>query len=317
MSNYYRYENQPCPICQQNFKTDDDIVVCPVCGTPHHRDCYKKNGECGNFEKHNEGFRWAPENKEEPVVPPQNTVPPFAQQPFNPQGNIPPYAQQPFNPPPFIPTPPQASLFPPELEDGVLTGEAADFVQMNSQKYLQNFFYTKSKKRTINWAAFFFAPYWFFYRKMHKLGAIFLALTLLITVGFNLLPPVQKVFEDTNEWTTKYTAEDVELYSQEELMQAYAELAHIYTGNPAGAVLVLAQSGLGLGLQIFIGLNANKWYYEHTIKNIKKIKSEEPDVQKQRLLLFKAGGASIGAAFLAVLANNIVVMAIEMLLTFI
>ena len=75
MSNYFRYEKQPCPVCNENFQPNDDIVVCPVCGSPHHRECYKKNGECGNFEKHNDGFRWTPEKAEEPTNEPVKNEP--------------------------------------------------------------------------------------------------------------------------------------------------------------------------------------------------------------------------------------------------
>lgn len=37
------YKNEKCPVCNQEFKDGDDIVTCPVCGTPHHRECYKKS----------------------------------------------------------------------------------------------------------------------------------------------------------------------------------------------------------------------------------------------------------------------------------
>ena len=220
MSNYFRYENQPCPVCQENFVASDDIVVCPVCGTPHHRDCYKKNGECGNFEKHNDGFRWAPENTEEPTNEPvnnnANNVPPFmGGQPFNSQdASSTVFFGNGTNP---------LSLFPKEMEDGVLTDEVAEFVGLNAPKYVQNFFYAKSHKRTFNWGAFFFTPYWFFYRKMYKLGAIFLAITLLLSVGFSFMPPVQKLYADMTEWTEKYAIEDLEDMSEEEIINANDE----------------------------------------------------------------------------------------------
>ena len=313
MSNYFRYENQPCPVCQENFGVSDDIVVCPVCGTPHHRECYKKNGECGNFEKHNDGFRWAPEKADEPMNEPVNNanpVPPFmAGQPFNSQdASSTVFFGNGTNP---------LSLFPKEMEDGVSTDEVAEFVGLNAPKYVQNFFYTKSHKRTFNWGAFFFTPYWFFYRKMYKLGAIFLAITLLLSVGFSFMPPVQKLYSDMTEWTEKYAIEDLEDMSEEEIINANDERNAFMLENPTGSILVMVQTAISLGIQIFIGFKANKWYYDHSIANIKKIKAEEPDVQKQRLLLFKSGGASMGAAFLAVLANNMVVMAAEMLMTFI
>ncbi len=315
MSNYFRYENQPCPVCNENFQPNDDIVVCPVCGSPHHRDCYKKNGECGNFEKHNVGFRWAPENAEAPTNEPinnepQNKVPPFMSgQPFSSQdASSTVFFGNGTNP---------LSLFPKEMEDDVSTDDVAEFVGLSAPKYVQNFFYAKSNKRTFNWAAFFFTPYWFFYRKLYKLGAIFLAITLLLSIGFSFMPPVQKFYTDMTEWTEKYNFESFSSLTEEELAQANEERNALVFENLTGTALVLVQGGLGLAIQIFIGFKANKWYYDHSIKNIKKIKAEEPDVQKQRLLLFKSGGASMGAAFLAVLVNNMVVMAVEMLPTFI
>ena len=30
-----RYTGETCPVCNQVFQEDDDIVVCPDCGTPH------------------------------------------------------------------------------------------------------------------------------------------------------------------------------------------------------------------------------------------------------------------------------------------
>ena len=41
-----RYTGEKCLICSQDFKEDDDVVVCPECGTPYHKDCYKEKGSC-------------------------------------------------------------------------------------------------------------------------------------------------------------------------------------------------------------------------------------------------------------------------------
>lgn len=53
-----RFENKLCPVCSTSFKENDDIVVCPECGTPHHRECYKKLGECALKVYHEKGFVW-------------------------------------------------------------------------------------------------------------------------------------------------------------------------------------------------------------------------------------------------------------------
>ena len=305
--NYFRYLNQKCPVCEKEFANDDDIVVCPLCGTPHHRDCYKKNGECGNFDEHNKGFRWTP--TENTVSATEDTIP---LPPLNNIGDN--NSPQSFSPPFFADVQNPLSAYPEEISPDVKTEDVASFIQINALKYIDKFF---NSKKTFNWGAFFFTPYWFFYRKMYKLGAIFMALSLLLTVGMNLLPPVQTLYTDMTEWTEKYSVENVKNFTEEEIAQAYAERNEMILGNPTGSVLVVVQGTLSLALQIFVGFKANKWYYNHAVANIKKIKAEEPDAQKQRLLFFRSGGASIGATFLAVLVNNMIVMTVEMLLTFI
>ena len=310
MDNYFRYSYEKCPICEKEFANDDDIVVCPLCGTPHHRDCYKKNGECSNFDEHNKGFRWAPSEKNKLVT--EDTIP---LPPINNEGEN--SSPETFTPPIFADMQNLLSVFPKEIAPDVKTEEVASFIQLNAIKYVEKFFNMNSGKKTFNWGAFFFTPYWFFYRKMYKLGAIFLALTLLLSVGFSFIPSVQKLYSDITEWTEKYNVEEAKDLTEEEIEQAYAERNEMVLGNTTGSALVMLQGGLSLAIQILVGFKANKWYYNHTITNIKKIKSQEPDIQKQRLLFFKSGGASVGITFLAVLVNNMIVMAVEMLSTFI
>ncbi len=53
-----RYSNQICDGCEKLFAEDDEIVVCPECATPQHRECYNKNNRCVNYEKHGEDYTW-------------------------------------------------------------------------------------------------------------------------------------------------------------------------------------------------------------------------------------------------------------------
>lgn len=46
------YTGLKCKVCDKSFCEEDDIVVCPDCGTPYHRSCYKEKGECINHELH-------------------------------------------------------------------------------------------------------------------------------------------------------------------------------------------------------------------------------------------------------------------------
>lgn len=61
------YKGIKCPVCEIPFKEGDDVVVCPECGAPYHRDCYKKEGHCVFTEKHEKGEAWeAPAPPEQP-----------------------------------------------------------------------------------------------------------------------------------------------------------------------------------------------------------------------------------------------------------
>lgn len=55
-----KYLGKACVVCNQVFKDGDDIVVCPVCGSPHHRSCYEKLGHCQNESLHETGGEWTP-----------------------------------------------------------------------------------------------------------------------------------------------------------------------------------------------------------------------------------------------------------------
>ena len=53
-----RFDNKLCPICRIPLNEHSDVVVCPECGTPHHRACYLKNNCCGVESWHASGFVW-------------------------------------------------------------------------------------------------------------------------------------------------------------------------------------------------------------------------------------------------------------------
>lgn len=51
----FRYEGARCAVCGEKLNDGEDIVVCPECGAPQHRDCWKKNGKCGSSDMHGQG----------------------------------------------------------------------------------------------------------------------------------------------------------------------------------------------------------------------------------------------------------------------
>lgn len=49
---------EKCVLCGKVFENGDDIVVCPECGSPHHRSCYAKENRCANSAMHGTGEKW-------------------------------------------------------------------------------------------------------------------------------------------------------------------------------------------------------------------------------------------------------------------
>lgn len=306
--NYFRYQNEQCPVCREKFSEQDDIVVCPVCGTPHHRDCYIKNGKCGNIQLHSTDYRWSPQSQtgehEKAAVEDNDSqtngnTPPFGAhdgQPFSAQaGQMPVYDP--------------LSLFPKELDEGVSSEDAVKFTQISPFRYLERFFHQKSGKRTWNWAAFFFTPYWFFYRKMHKLGAIFMSVLFAANLAVSFIPASAQLNNAMFKIYSDYIsgALSTEAYA--------AEFTNIISTNKTGLYILGAYVLFVAAVHIFAAVNANKWYYHHTIQKIREIKSEFSVSEQQNMYIFKRGGVSIGAAVLAYMSLQIIIMGLNMLLT--
>lgn len=321
-NNYFRYVNQKCPVCDKPFAGDDDIVVCPVCGTPHHRECYKKNGECANSDRHRDGYRWAPETVNNAAGESGNPVPPFsngaegrqAPPPFE-NGN--PYNSQQASSTVFFGNQPNPfALFPKEIADGVLTEEAAEFVQVSSYKYVQKFFYNKSGKKTWNWAAFFFAPYWFFYRKLHKLGAIFTVVLLLISIGLSLPQSAVDFSRDWGAYLNKYSRQNTANYEDADayLDSMRADAADIIKSNRTGSVIYAVQGLLIIGVHVAAALVADKQYYKFTVKKIRKIKEETADENQRKLLYFRSGGLAVAITIAVLLGVELLTTALSLLL---
>ncbi len=53
-----RYTGVKCPVCETKFTDNDNVVVCPECGAPYHRDCYDSKGGCIFADKHGTDDGW-------------------------------------------------------------------------------------------------------------------------------------------------------------------------------------------------------------------------------------------------------------------
>ena len=60
----FSVEGQSCPVCHAYLFDEDDVVICPVCGAPHHRDCYAHVGHCALEHLHGTDEQYSPPEKE-------------------------------------------------------------------------------------------------------------------------------------------------------------------------------------------------------------------------------------------------------------
>lgn len=67
------YEGCTCPVCGQLFQETDDIVTCPQCGAPHHRECWKQEGHCHFQQDHGTERQWKRPEPEPPAPAPTPT----------------------------------------------------------------------------------------------------------------------------------------------------------------------------------------------------------------------------------------------------
>lgn len=274
-----RYEGIKCPVCNAYFDEDkDDIVVCPVCGAPHHRECYISRGHCGLEEFHgtDEQFdrKYNAKNEEKPKLKCQgcgkeleeNTLfCPHCGKAVGPEPDL--NQERPVYGPYFRPFDPLGGINPKTDIDGVTAGEAASFIRANTPRYIPKF--VQNGKISWNWLAFLLPHGFFFYHKIYK-SAIFVSLAYL--AGLLLAMPLQ--------------AEVNAVASALPVNSTYADLFTTLsqrgiTFSPSAVIFYGVSMILMLALRVFCGLFADRIYRNHVVKNVKKYRDLEPEEREE------------------------------------
>ncbi|WP_312643734.1 RING finger protein [Hydrogenoanaerobacterium sp.] len=279
-----KYTGVPCPICSKAFKNGDDIVVCPDCGAPHHRACYKEHGYCAFTEQHASGVFWKNPNEGTPAPPAghsKETLPcprcnnnnevgslfcrtcgikldTGSQQIPNYQGNF--QSQGGYQPNMNTQQSQRAAQFGIGLEDeigGVPVKEVAQFVGENTFYYLPRFklFDMVKNAVSVNFSAIIFNFFYYFNRKMYKIGTILLALFVLSMVPNLLL--VYYTFPDIMESLIIANAPPVDFTPYSNLLMISNILHYVYLAVCMGS-----------------GFFANKIYYRFVTSRVRDIKKD-------------------------------------------
>jgi ribosomal protein L37E len=275
------FKGSKCIICDNLFDENDDIVVCPVCGTPYHRACYKSAGKCVNFSLHESGGSWQPAVVPDTANPSDTLCQRCGKQ--NPETSLfceacgfplksfikterplrteRDYADSTEQDNLFIHpqlvnySDPLCGFNPDEDFEGVKLSEIADYVDKNTHYYLPIFKGFKTFGRYFSWnfIAFIFPELFFAHRKM-----IFPAIAAFITRLIIMIPNFIRFFSSVNAGEVSDLAKMVDINSG-----AFSTFAIIF---------VVADY---LRMWLF-STNANRLYYKKAIRDIKKLKASEP-----------------------------------------
>jgi RNA polymerase subunit RPABC4/transcription elongation factor Spt4 len=300
-----------CAFCKSILFDDDDVVYCPVCGAPHHRECYASCGHCALEDKHGTpeqygasqddrcasetGAGHSPRDREGHVCPycgktsTSDTLfcpycgrqfgengPGQTQQGANQFGGAP-FGQTPFGTPyqAFMPDP-LGGVDPGDNIDGIPVSDMAGFVRVNTGRYIpmfKGFSQKGAKKRSWNWPAFLFPYAWLFYRKCYKEGIVTIVLSMVSSLLS--LPASNMIYAylASQPLAESGTAAYASAYaaSYDTLVAAVGNI------TPAAWALAAAGLVLGLVLRIVLGIMGDHIYYTHTVEKIKSIAQKDTE----------------------------------------
>lgn len=375
------YKGNVCDGCGKVFTEDDDIVVCPECATPQHRECYEKGDCCVNAHLHSDSYEWKSslpqeEKKEEEKHGEKHEETPAEDKDVetspcpncgyrNPKGtkqckncsmklvvfgidladsiddkkdDTEKSGEAPIYKPPFTlgqgegfeyaeneeenrqpsdeneeahaasPTPEQigqsvldnlASTSYDSYQQSFVSGVQVKLLNAligsNAYRYIQKFRKMDSgNKISFNWAAFFFSPYWYFYRKLYKPGIIFMTVYLLVSIA---MTPAYTKFLDV----LMPLAENPEAF----MNMTEAAYMEYMTKMSEAMYPVMAFSLVSFAVNLLSGFIANILYRNYTIKTAKSVIAAKTNTQAT-MLISKYGGISLLALMLSYLAEQII-----------
>lgn len=342
------YENHSCQGCGKPLRAEDDIVVCPVCATPQHRECWMESGHCVNEALHLEGYVWngktdEPQPAEETTVLSDDKICHIcgSENPAdashcgncgalldenNPQENrkcafcgkendsdalhckycgAPLGADSPyFNDNPYLAG---TGIGADDLIGGIKAGDMALYTQASSKRYLPKFKkFAKGKKLSFNFAAFFFAPYWFFFRKLYKAGIFFIV--LFATASLMLSGFSGEIVKQSNSYMHLIENFDYENATEEEFAEFEAKVGEvsdeIFEKTKKPMLIILS---VDLVTHLFCALIADRIYYAKILEDIKLIDEGVKEPNMRKLMITRRGGLSPLAFATSIMGYNFLV----------
>ncbi len=294
-------EGVSCVRCHAYLFPEDDIVYCPVCGAPHHRECYNQLGHCALEEFHGTDRQYdkvKAREEEQAAAEMPNTgenaegliTCQMCHEKYDFALNACPKCGAPniakaggsfvnFD---FLGGVPADY----DIGDGITADEAKRFVAANTPRYIPKFAVLNAKnKLSWNWLAFLFPCGWMLSRKMYKNGIIAGLLTVISSLFY--LPFMNAI---NNLGTTPGE-------TQAQIMQSIYE--HLPKMGAAVIAALLAGFVLNIAVRILSALFGDYLYKQYAISSIKTIRAESEDMDYDYR---KKGGVNIFLFLLGTMA---------------
>lgn len=259
---------EKCAACGEVFADGDDIVVCPECGSPHHRACYMAEKKCANEALHGTDKSWessaasdeaAKTEVKKFVVCPACHFPNSieAENCVRCGADLTDIVEEDENGNAYYGVPrPYLGFNPEEDMGGSPLKDVADFVQTNTIYYIPIFKRMKDTGRSIsfNLLSFIFPPVYFANRRMWFWAVVSLLLTILLSI------PLMVSYFVAEGLETSYSIFPAEIVQR------------IYDNRHLLSELVDACNVADMLIRIAFCLFSNKLYYRYVLRTLKKLR---------------------------------------------
>lgn len=262
------YENKICPVCKKEFENGDDIVVCPECGTPHHRECYNLIGHCVNKGLHQANYNYYEDTK--PIESKKSDNEGEYYSPNNEDKG----EERASIPNPFVATVENEYESNKEKIDDAEISDIAVAVKINQKRFIDKFkkINETGKKAGWNWSAFIFGSFYLLYRKMYRLGIGFFSVIVALIFGSNTL-----IYKLAPEFV-KMSASLYELLISGSTPTNEQLEAMTTCADAKNAVMICyGMLGIIFIIHIIIGIIADNCYKNHIIEIVKTTNKQFED----------------------------------------
>lgn len=288
------FKNYMCPVCEKAFQDEDDVVVCPDCGTPHHRECWKKNDECFNKEKHGTDIEKLIVPHIEEENPSHEAV--SEKQEFQRENSedIKKEAEVIFD-----------QVEGQSWENNTIKGESfkdyATAIGKNERYYLLRFKMMEKRDAAGVWngVAFLIPLAWAFYRKMYKIAALILALYVLAvgTVSYSMFSDgeIMEANAVCMQEDVNYASKILQYASGNEgvvLSPSQTELYNKIMSIEIPLFVQILNYAVIFGVRMVMGLKATPFYFKKVTEKIKRIKGMNIPQDLKNYELRRRGGTA-------------------------